>query len=618
MFRPSIKTTALAGASAISTKGWPASYADALLSGETIAIEHTDNATVEYTISSNYTSNSSGEISITISPALTYDAIADDPIQVPNRRKLSTAMRTAIAAESSTIAHFMEFQFSGGSVLLNTSAQNIPMMNPDLGTPLVNGASQTGTSLVTDGWIPSAKVFRDGDVFTVNDVSYTCDVASDTVGVDNCESGWQLFNRTRESITLSHVSSPAVSGNSVKMVVQTGVRKKRLIGYRDLDSAQDISAYECVQFSVRSNVATNAGDFMLVFSTKKICKNSIEYFPFPALVADTWTTVDTEFYNPEVLTSINSVGVMVFGNLAATTTIYVDRIRVYTKWIKTNASGQATIKVTPTISPSPANDTPLLRTWTGFGGNLYFEQVDETSDLKANRTTIVLSGVDQSIISILLSQHYVGRYAKTYRAHFNGGQVISEPLFLYWGYMNGGFQVKETRGEDVEDAEKTVEITADIQDEISVLDVARGIQTNPSSLQSYFPDDGGFDGIADLVEATVVWGKFDAPSGGGMCVLATACFKYKGLRDDCRELQVLRKFRDEILSKTPEGQELIAGYYKVVNRIVMEIGEDERYDLYESIYKDIQEAVAFIEAGDKENAVQKYYDIINPLKEEFI
>jgi hypothetical protein len=34
---------------------------------------------------------------------------------------------------------------------------------------LVNGASQTGKSLITDGWTASAAVFKAGDFFTVND-----------------------------------------------------------------------------------------------------------------------------------------------------------------------------------------------------------------------------------------------------------------------------------------------------------------------------------------------------------------------------------------------------------------------------------------------------------------
>ncbi|WP_164994817.1 hypothetical protein [Candidatus Kuenenia stuttgartiensis] len=617
--RPSIKTNANAGVSVIDTKDWPADYTDALLQDELIAIEHEDGTVTEYTVQSDYNSDSNGEIlSLSISPALSHNVIADEPIRVPNRRKMSAAMRTAVSAESSVIAHFMEYQFSGGSVLINTSTHNIPMMNPDLGIPRVNGASQTGTSLVTDGWIKKARVFRHGDKFTLDGVEYTCDVGSTEVSVEDCENLWTEFNKTKADVVITNSSVYKKQGTySIKMVVDTSVKKRKLIGYKDLASAQDISKYESVKFWVRSDVATNAGDFKLVFSTKKVCKNPIEYIPFPALEANTWAEVDAEFYDNEVLTGIKSVGVIVFGNLSAQTSIWIDDIRVYTEWVKTNASGQATIKVTPSLSPSPANDALLLRTWVGWGGHLNFEQIDESSDLKANRMTAIFSGVDQSILQILLTQHYLGRYAKIYRAHFSGGAMISEPLLMYWGYMNGGFRVSEKRGEDVEDDTRTVEIQADLQDKISTLNTPRGIQTNPSSLQAYFPDDGGFDGVAELVEKIVPWGKMEKAGGGGLCVLATACLKFKGLPDNCKELEVLRRFRDEYLAKTPEGQQLINGYYRIVNRLVREI-EECRTDLYEKIYKDIKEAVQYIEAREYDKAVKKYYDIINPLKEEFL
>src|SRR4051812_41289591 len=35
------------------------------------------------------------------------------------------------------------------------------------GPPLVNGASQTGGSLITDGWTPSLTVLKAGDIFTL-------------------------------------------------------------------------------------------------------------------------------------------------------------------------------------------------------------------------------------------------------------------------------------------------------------------------------------------------------------------------------------------------------------------------------------------------------------------
>jgi len=51
------------------------------------------------------------------------------------------------------------------------------------GTPLVNGASQTGTSLVTDGWTASAASrLKKGDVFTITGVNSVNKVSGDSTG----------------------------------------------------------------------------------------------------------------------------------------------------------------------------------------------------------------------------------------------------------------------------------------------------------------------------------------------------------------------------------------------------------------------------------------------------
>lgn len=52
------------------------------------------------------------------------------------------------------------------------------------GTPLVNGADQTGSALVTDGWDASETVLKAGDYFSVNDEfkMVTDDVTSDGSG----------------------------------------------------------------------------------------------------------------------------------------------------------------------------------------------------------------------------------------------------------------------------------------------------------------------------------------------------------------------------------------------------------------------------------------------------
>jgi len=49
------------------------------------------------------------------------------------------------------------------------------------GTPLVDGASQTGSSLDTDGWPASTTVLKAGDIISVAGVPYVLDVLEDVV-----------------------------------------------------------------------------------------------------------------------------------------------------------------------------------------------------------------------------------------------------------------------------------------------------------------------------------------------------------------------------------------------------------------------------------------------------
>jgi hypothetical protein len=76
--------------------------------------------------------------------------------------------------------------------LLEGSANTFNAFDPDCktprgtatGTPLVNGGSQTGSSLVTDGWTHSVTVLRAGDYFSVNGElkRVTADATSDGSG----------------------------------------------------------------------------------------------------------------------------------------------------------------------------------------------------------------------------------------------------------------------------------------------------------------------------------------------------------------------------------------------------------------------------------------------------
>ena len=101
-------------------------------------------------------------------------------------------------------------------------------------------------------------------------------------------------------------------------------------------------------------------------------------------------------------------------------------------------------------------------------------------------------------------------------------------------------------------------------------------------------------------------------SQGGGCFITTAMCVYYGLDDDCIELTVLRKFRDEYMTSTIELSAMIEEYYDIAPSIVNKIDMlDDRDYVYESIHDSIQQAVECIIANKYEEAVEIYADMVN-------
>ena len=94
------------------------------------------------------------------------------------------------------------------------------------------------------------------------------------------------------------------------------------------------------------------------------------------------------------------------------------------------------------------------------------------------------------------------------------------------------------------------------------------------------------------------------PSG---CFLSSACVEYMGLSDDCRELTVLRDFRDYVLKATKDGCSLVEEYYQIAPQIVEKINKScNKDEIYKYIYDKIQLCVDEIESRNYENAVMIY------------
>lgn len=144
--------------------------------------------------------------------------------------------------------------------------------------------------------------------------------------------------------------------------------------------------------------------------------------------------------------------------------------------------------------------------WTAIGGAMKFDAISETADLTAAQVNITVSGVDQGVIAALLNNFYVYRTVQVYRAAFDGttGAIVADPVLIFQGLMNGGFQVKETRKEENQEA-GTVEVVARCMSRVANLDQREGIQTNTISHDRLYPGDQYFSFVQQIANVPLVW-----------------------------------------------------------------------------------------------------------------
>lgn len=117
--------------------------------------------------------------------------------------------------------------------------------------------------------------------------------------------------------------------------------------------------------------------------------------------------------------------------------------------------------------------------------------------------------------------------------------------------------------------------------------------------------------IAGLGAASVSRGNNNSSSSGGGisggCYLTTACCKFMKLPDDCSQLTILRKFRDDYVPSV-----MVDEYYMSAPEILNKVNGNRT--LLKYIYKVINKCVDFIHSGDNILALREYSNMVSYLK----
>lgn len=105
-----------------------------------------------------------------------------------------------------------------------------------------------------------------------------------------------------------------------------------------------------------------------------------------------------------------------------------------------------------------------------------------------------------------------------------------------------------------------------------------------------------------------------------LCYITTAVCQSLNLDDNCKELLLLKDYRDNIFVNQENGAEYINEYYNIAPTIVKRINKSENADeVYASLYNDhISKCIEDIENKQYEACKDRYIAMVNELKAKYM
>lgn len=106
----------------------------------------------------------------------------------------------------------------------------------------------------------------------------------------------------------------------------------------------------------------------------------------------------------------------------------------------------------------------------------------------------------------------------------------------------------------------------------------------------------------------------------GPCYITTAVCDRLGKADDCYELTILRRYRDEYLLSTERGRKAVEEYYDIAPTIVKRINnEEKKTEIYTDIYEQcLIPCIHMIEEGKMEECEMLYTEMVRDLQKRYM
>lgn len=170
-----------------------------------------------------------------------------------------------------------------------------------------------------------------------------------------------------------------------------------------------------------------------------------------------------------------------------------------------NALQQDTVE--PFYAVEAQFSTETVRLWTGHGnrtieGNTYvgagsflgISGLEEVADLSARSITVTLSGLDQNVLTLALSEPYQRRTLRILFGVIGAADVVE----VFSGFMNTM---------TIEDTAENGTVSVLVDSRLVELERASNRRYTSESHKARYPSDTFFDYVADLQDKQIVWGR---------------------------------------------------------------------------------------------------------------
>ena len=144
-------------------------------------------------------------------------------------------------------------------------------------------------------------------------------------------------------------------------------------------------------------------------------------------------------------------------------------------------------------------------TYSGLGDLISISTIEETSDISASGINVVLTGLKSSFLSTALNEDYQGRVITVHLGGFDAsGSLIADPIIIFTGFMDVM---------TITEAGDSSTISIACENKLIALERSKERRYTPEDQKIDFPNDKGFEFVADTSKQEIIWGGRSTPIG---------------------------------------------------------------------------------------------------------